>query len=120
MATVLVVDDAAFMRMLLRTILENNGFEVIAEAVNGEEAIQKYNEFKPDLVTMDISMPIMTGIEATELICKSDKNAKVVIVSAMGQDSIIRNAIVLGAKSFIVKPYKEDKVIETLRKILIS
>lgn len=118
MATVLVVDDAAFMRLLIRTILENNGFEVVAEAANGKEAIEKYNELKPDLVTMDISMPIMTGIEATEQICKSDKNAKIVMVSAMGQETIVREAIMLGAKTFVVKPYKEEKIIETLKKIL--
>lgn len=120
MATVLVVDDATFMRMSIRTILEKNGFEVIAEATNGVEAIQKYNEYKPDLVTMDISMPVMTGIEAVEKICKSDRNAKIVMVSAMGQERIVRDAVMLGAKSFIVKPFKEAQVIETLEKLAES
>lgn len=114
----MIVDDAAFVRLSIRTILENNGFEVITEAANGKEAIEKYNELKPDLVTMDISMPIMNGIEAVEQICKNDKNAKVVMVSALGQEAIVREAIILGAKTFVVKPYKEEKIIETLKKIL--
>jgi len=114
---VLIVDDAAFMRLSIRTILEKSGFEVIAEATNGREAIAKYFEHKPDLVTMDISMPEMTGTDAVEHICKIDSKAKIVMVSAMGQESIIIEAIIRGAKSFIVKPFKEDKVIETLKKI---
>ena len=108
------------MRLSNRTIVAKNGFEIVAEAENGKEAIEKYNEYKPDLVTMDISMPVMTGIEAVEEICKNDKSAKIVMVSAMGQESIVRKAIVLGAKSFIVKPYNKNRIVESLSKLIDS
>ena len=117
MANVLIVDDAAFMRMSIRNILENNGFDVIAEASNGAEAIVQYLTHKPDLVTMDISMPVMEGLEAVKQICSKDKTAKIIMVSAMGQERIVREAIVSGAKSFILKPFKEAQVVETLTKI---
>lgn len=118
MKRVLVVDDAAFMRMVIKKMLENNGFEVVAEAENGEVGIAKYKEFQPDIVTMDITMPNMSGIDALKAICSFDPNAKVVIVSAMGQDGLVREAILGGAKSFIVKPYKEEHIIQTLEKVL--
>jgi two-component system chemotaxis response regulator CheY len=115
---VLVVDDAAFMRMAIKEMLENNGFEVVAEAENGEVGVEKYKEFNPDIVTMDITMPIMSGIDALKAICSYNPNAKVVMVSVMGQDVLVREAIMSGAKSFIVKPYKEEHIVQTLVKIL--
>ncbi|HWQ50707.1 MAG TPA: response regulator [Terriglobales bacterium] len=118
MSTVLVVDDAAFMRMSIKKVLERHGFEVVGEAENGIEGVAKYLELKPDLVTMDITMPEMTGIEALKNICQQDPNAKVVMVSAMGQEGLVREAILSGAKSFIVKPYKEEFIISTLSSVL--
>lgn len=117
MKKVLIVDDAAFMRLALKNILDKNGFEVIGEATNGLEAINKYNALKPDIVTMDISMPDMDGVEALTEIMKFDPSAKIVMISALGHESWIRKAVMLGAKGFIVKPYKEDYVIEALSKI---
>ncbi|HOB37295.1 MAG TPA: response regulator [Candidatus Avimonas sp.] len=117
MKKVLIVDDAAFMRMVIRKLLEENGFEVVAEAENGEAAVEKYIAHKPDIVTMDITMPQMSGIEALKAIREYDDKAKVVIVSAMGQEVMVKEAILYGAKSFIVKPYKEEQVIETLRRV---
>lgn len=118
MKKVLVVDDAAFMRLAIRTILEKNGFQVVGEAENGLIGFQKYKELKPDIVTMDITMPEMSGIESLKTIKKFDPDAKVVMVSAMGQDALVRESIMSGAKSFIVKPFKEEHVIQTLNKIL--
>lgn len=117
MKTVLVVDDMAFMRLALTQMLERNDYKVVGEAENGEEAVQKYLEYTPDIVTMDITMPKMTGIEATKAILKQDSKAKIVIVSAMGQESFVKEAILSGAKYFVVKPFKEDKVITTLNKV---
>lgn len=116
--TVLVVDDAAFMRMTLKKSLENEGFEVVAEAENGKEAVEKYKNESPDLVTMDITMPEMDGLVATEKILEFDPNARIVVVSAMGQESYIKKAIMKGAKNFIVKPFKKDKIIDTMNKAL--
>lgn len=118
MKKVLVVDDAAFMRLAIRTILEKNGFQVVGEAENGLMGFQKYKELKPDIVTMDITMPEMSGIESLKAIKKFDPDAKVVMVSAMGQDALVRESIMSGAKSFIVKPFKEEHVVQTLNKIL--
>lgn len=118
MPKVLIVDDAAVMRMKLKIILEKNGFEVSGEAENGIIAIEKYKSTQPDIVTMDITMPKMSGLEALKEIKKIDVNANVVMVSAMGQESIVKEAILGGAKTFIVKPFKEDHVIMTLNKIL--
>lgn len=118
MKKVLIVDDAAFIRMAIKNILEKNGFEDIEEAKNGIEALQKYKELKPDIVTMDITMPEMTGLEAVKSIVEIDSNAKVVMVSAMGQETMVMEAIMHGAKSFIVKPFKEDHVVKTLNKLL--
>jgi two-component system chemotaxis response regulator CheY len=114
MKRVLVVDDAAFMRLSLKTILERNGFEVIGEAVNGRDAIEKYKILKPEIVTMDITMPDMDGIQALSEIIKIDSKANVVILSAMGQEPRIREAITLGAKGFIVKPFKEENLVKAL------
>jgi two-component system chemotaxis response regulator CheY len=118
MKRVLVVDDAAFMRMAIKRILDGNGFEVIGEAENGAIAVEKYKELKPDIVTMDITMPEMTGLEALKEIREFDPEAKVIMVSAMGQEGMVRDTIMLGAKSFIIKPFKNDHVIQTLNKIL--
>jgi two-component system, chemotaxis family, chemotaxis protein CheY len=117
MKRVLIVDDAAFMRISLRNILEKNGFEVIGEASNGLEAVDKYKTLKPDIVTMDITMPDMDGVEALTEIRKLDSSAKIVMISALGQESWVRKAVMLGARGFVVKPYKEDYVVATLNKI---
>lgn len=117
MKTVLIVDDASFMRMSLKRILESNGFEVIGEAGNGLEAISKYGILKPDIVTMDINMPDMDGVEALIEIKKQYSDATIVMMSALGQESWIRKAIINGAKGFIVKPFKEEYVLDTLKKL---
>ncbi len=114
---VLVVDDTVFMRTSLRLLLERNDFEVVGEADNGLAAINKYREFMPDLVTMDITMPEMDGLQALKAIKQINAKAKVVMVSAMGQEAQVRESILNGAISFIVKPYKDENVINTLRKI---
>ena len=103
---VLVVDDAAFMRMMVKDILTKNGYEVVGEAENGMKALEKYQELKPDLTTMDITMPEMDGISAVKEIKKVDPNAKIVMCSAMGQQSMVIDAIQSGAKDFIVKPFQ--------------
>ncbi|ROR27332.1 two-component system chemotaxis response regulator CheY [Mobilisporobacter senegalensis] len=118
MKKVLIVDDAQFMRLAIRNILEKNQFEVAGEAANGIEAIQKYKELKPDIVTMDLTMPEMTGIEALKAIMEYDRGAKVVVVSALGQEVQIKEAVINGARSFIVKPIKEEHLVNTLNKIL--
>jgi two-component system chemotaxis response regulator CheY len=115
---VLIVDDAAFMRLSLKTMLERNGFQVVGEAENGLVALKKYRELKPDIVTMDITMPEMSGIEALKEIKGYDSGAKVVIVSALGQEPMIKEAILSGANYFIIKPFKEVHVIEVLNKML--
>jgi len=117
MNRVLIADDAAFMRMILKNMLEKNGFQVVGEADNGAVAVKKFNELKPDIVTMDITMHEMDGIQALKEIKKLDSNSKIVMISAMGQESYVREAVMLGAKGFIVKPFKEDYVIQTLSKL---
>ena len=113
---ILVVDDAAFMRLSLKTILEKNGFEVVGEANNGRNAIEMYKMLTPDIVTMDITMPDMDGIEALAEIMKFDPKANVIMLSAMGQEVKIREAILIGAKGFVVKPFKEDYLLKALSK----
>ena len=115
--TVLVVDDAAFMRMMIRDILSKEGY-VIHEAVNGRDAVEKYAEIQPDLVTMDITMPEMTGIEALREIRATDQDARVLMVSAMGQQKMIVEALEAGALDFLVKPFQPTKVLETVKKCL--
>jgi two-component system chemotaxis response regulator CheY len=117
MNSVLIVDDAAFMRLNLKNILKDN-FEVVGEAENGKEAVELYQEVNPDIVTMDITMPIMDGLEAIKAIQDIDPSAKIVVCSAMGQQKIVIQAIELGAKDFIVKPFKKDRVMESLEKLL--
>ena len=117
MATrVLVVDDAAFMRMMVKVILSKNGYEIVGEAENGMKALEKYQELKPDLVTMDITMPEMDGITAVKEIKKVDPGAKVVMCSAMGQQAMVIEAIQAGARDFIVKPFQADRVLGAIRK----
>ncbi|MEN3042454.1 MAG: chemotaxis protein CheY [Fervidobacterium sp.] len=118
MAKVLVVDDAAFMRMMLKDILTKAGHEVIGEAANGVEAVEKYKELKPDVVTMDITMPEMNGIDAIKEIKKFDPNATVIVCSAMGQQAMVIEAIQAGAKDFIVKPFQASRVVEAVQKVL--
>ncbi len=118
MAKVLVVDDAAFMRMMIKDILVKGGHEVVGEAENGRVAVQKYQELMPDIVTMDITMPEMEGIEALKEIRKQHPAAKVIMCSAMGQQGMVVQAIQAGAKDFVVKPFQGDRVLESLAKAL--
>lgn len=118
MATVMVVDDAAFMRMMLKSILQKGGHEVIGEAENGAVAVEKYAMLKPDLVTMDITMPVMEGIEAVKQIRASHADARIIMCSAMGQQGMIIQAVQAGAKDFVVKPFQEDRVLESVNKLL--
>ena len=115
---VLIVDDAIFMRMKLKDILESNGYEVVAEAQNGAEAIEKFKSERPDLVTMDITMPEMDGIEALKGIKAINSQAKVVMCSAMGQQAMVMESIQSGAVDFIVKPFDSDRVIQSLNKVV--
>lgn len=115
---VLIVDDAAFMRMMLKDILTKNGYEVVAEANDGVQAVEMYKEHKPDLVTMDITMPEKDGIEALKEIRAIDEGANVIMCSAMGQQAMVIEAIQSGAKDFIVKPFQADRVLEAVKKTL--
>lgn len=117
MKRVLIVDDAAFMRMSIRNMLEKHGFEIAGEAENGLMAIEKYNELQPDVVTMDITMPEMDGLQALREIKKIDKGASIVMVSALGQEARMKEAIIYGAKGFIVKPFKEEMIVSALSKL---
>lgn len=114
---ILVVDDAMFMRMMLKEILSKNGYEVVGEAANGREAIDKYIELRPDLVLLDITMPEMDGITALKEIKHIDPQAVVVVCSAMGQQAMVIEAIQNGALDFIVKPFQQNRVIESLKRI---
>lgn len=116
--TVLIVDDAAFMRMMIKDILTKNGYEVVAEASDGAQAVEKYKEHNPDLVTMDITMPEMDGIAALKEIRAFDPEAKVIMCSAMGQQAMVIDAIQAGAKDFVVKPFQADRVLEAVNKTL--
>lgn len=115
---ILIVDDAAFMRMMIKDILTKNDFEVVGEAENGAKAIEKYVELKPDLIIMDITMPEVDGIQAVKEIKKVNNDAKIVMCSAMGQQAMVIEAIQAGAKDFIVKPFQADRVIEAVKKVL--
>lgn len=120
MAKILIVDDAAFMRMMIKDILEKNGFEVVGEANNGIKAVELYKKEKPDVVTMDITMPDMDGIEAVKQIKAFDANAKIIMCSAMGQQTMVMDAIKAGARDFIVKPFQPDRVLEAINKVVAS
>ena len=115
---VLVVDDAAFMRMMIKDILTKNGYEVVGEAADGAQAVEKYQELRPDLVTLDITMPEIDGIEALKRIRAVDPAARVIMCSALGQQAMVIDAIQAGAKDFIVKPFQADRVIEAVKKVL--
>ncbi len=115
MKRVLVVDDAAFMRISIKNMLTKHGYEVCGEAENGEIALAKYEELRPDIVTMDITMPEMDGLTSLRHILQIDPLANVVMISAMGQESMVREAIIAGAKGFIVKPFKEDIILGALK-----
>ncbi|MBA7594795.1 MAG: response regulator [Candidatus Cloacimonadota bacterium] len=115
---ILIVDDAIFMRKMIGDILRKEGYEICGEAENGIEAINKYKELHPDLVTMDIIMPDMSGIDAVEEIVNYDSNAKILIVSAMGQQSLVVEAIQKGAKDYIIKPFQPSRVLEAVERVL--
>ena len=115
---VLIVDDAAFMRMMIKDILSKNGYEVAGEADNGVKAVEKYKELTPDLVLMDITMPEMNGIDAVKNIKAIDPGAKIVMCSAMGQQAMVIESIQAGARDFIVKPFQADRVLEAVRKVV--
>ncbi len=118
---VLIVDDAMFMRAMIRDILVNSGkYEVVGEAANGEEAIEKYSLVSPDIVTMDIVMPQMDGIEATKEIIKLDPKAKIIMCSALGQEALVIESIAAGAKDFIVKPFSAEKVLKVIDAVVNS
>ena len=115
---ILLVDDAAFMRKMLKDALSKNGYTDLYEAVDGADAVEKYDELKPDLVIMDITMPNMDGLEALKAIRGKDGSANVVMCSAMGQESMVMDAVRSGAKDFIVKPFKADRVLKTVTSIV--
>src|SRR5690349_6164067 len=115
---VLIVDDAVFMRNMIRDIFTSGGFEVVGEAANGLEAVERYKELRPDLTTMDIVMPFKSGIEATREIVRADPSAVVVMCSALGQESLVMEAIEAGASDFVVKPFKPEDVLAVVRKVL--
>ncbi|MDQ0207961.1 response regulator [Alkalicoccobacillus murimartini] len=120
MASILIVDDAAFMRMMIKDILVNAGYDVVGEAENGVKAVEQYQKLQPDLVTMDITMPILDGIQALKQIKEKDPSANVIMCSAMGQQALVLEAVQLGAKDFIVKPFQKERVIETVAEVLQS
>ena len=115
---ILLVDDAAFMRKMIKDTLIKNGYTEVFEAVDGADAVEKFGEIGPDLVVMDITMPNMDGLEALKAIRAKDGNANVVMCSAMGQESMVMDAVRSGAKDFIVKPFKPDRVLKTVTSIL--
>ena len=115
---ILICDDAAFMRMMIKDILTKNGYNVVGEAENGLKAVEKYSETKPDLVLMDITMPEMDGIQALKKIKEQDPGATVIMCSAMGQQAMVIESIQAGAKDFILKPFQADRVIEAVKKVV--
>jgi len=115
---VLIADDALFMRNMIKDVFGSDEFEVVGEAANGVEAVERYKELKPDITTMDIVMPQKSGIEAVRDIMKLDKEAKIVMCSALGQESLVMEAIEAGAADFIVKPFKPEKVVEVVKKVV--
>lgn len=115
---ILVVDDAAFMRMMIKEILVKNGYEVVGECADGNQAVELYKDLKPDLVTMDITMPEKDGISALKEIREFNPEANIIMCSAMGQQALVIDAIQAGAKDFIVKPFAADRVLEAIKKAL--
>ena len=118
MKRVLIADDASFMRQMIRDIIEPEGFEVVGEAADGVEVVEKFRKLHPDLVMMDIVMPKRSGIDAVKAIKAEDAGARVVMCSALGQEALVTEAIQAGARDFIVKPFKPDAVLATLRKVV--
>ena len=118
MPRILICDDSSFMRMILKKLLIEKGHEIVAEAGDGKHAVQLYRQHKPDLVTMDITMPVMDGIQAVKHIHEEDPFARIIMVTAIGQRSIITEAIKAGASSFIIKPFDPEQVEETINKVL--
>jgi len=117
MKTVLVVDDSSLMRRLIKNIIIKNGYQVVGEAVNGKLGVEKYMELRPDIVTLDMVMDEMNGLEALKLIIEENPKANVIMVSSMGQDIIIREAILSGAKNFLLKPFDEKQVLDAFNKL---
>ncbi len=115
---ILICDDAAFMRMMIKDILTKNGYSVVGEAENGAKGVEKFNELKPDLVLMDITMPEMDGIAALKAIKAADSGANIIMCSAMGQQAMVIEAIQAGAKDFIVKPFQAERVLEAVKKVV--
>ncbi|HEY6088430.1 MAG TPA: response regulator [Gemmatimonadaceae bacterium] len=117
-STVLVCDDAVFMRTMVSDILSQAGFTVVGEAENGKQAVEKYQQLKPDLVTMDIIMPEMGGIEAVKKITQMDPGARILMCSAMGQQALVQEALQAGARDFVVKPFQPSRVLEAVQRVL--
>jgi two-component system chemotaxis response regulator CheY len=117
-STVLVCDDAVFMRTMVSDILSQAGFTVVGEAENGKQAVEKYQKLKPDLVTMDIIMPEMGGIEAVKQITQMDPAARILMCSAMGQQALVQEALQAGARDFVVKPFQPSRVLEAVQRVL--
>ncbi|HUW65095.1 MAG TPA: response regulator [Spirochaetia bacterium] len=115
---ILIVDDAVFMRMMIKNILTKNGFDVVGEAENGYMAVKMFHELKPDLITMDITMPEMDGIAGVKEIRKNDPSARIIMVSAMGQQAMVMEAIQAGAKDFIVKPFQQDRIVQAIERVM--
>ncbi len=115
---VLIVDDALFMRNMLKEIFVRAGHQVIGEAANGIDAVERYRELRPDLVTMDIVMPLKSGIEALQEITAEDPDACVIMCSALGQDALVVEAVQAGARDFIVKPFKEERVLDVVQRVV--
>lgn len=118
MAKVLIADDAVMMRAMLRDILVEQNFEIVGEAANGVEAVEKFKELQPDLVTMDIVMPLKSGIEATREIMEIESGARIIMCSALGQEALVTEALEAGALDFVVKPFQADDVLKVVRKAL--
>lgn len=117
-ARVLIVDDAVVMRMMIKEILAKNGFEIVGEAQNGSEAVEKYKSLRPDVVTMDMVMPVVDGITAVKQIIAEDPEARILMCTSMGQETLLNQAIEAGAKSYITKPFQPAKILESIDKVL--
>ena len=116
--TVLIVDDIAYVRKTLKQILSSHGFKIVGEAENGEQALDLFRETNPDLITMDLVMPLLNGVDATRMILKLDPEAKIIILSAMMQENLVTEAILAGAKDYILKPFNSEEVIKTVNQVL--
>ena len=116
---VLIVDDANFMRMVVKDSLEPKGFEIVGEATNGVEAVAKYGELKPDLVTMDITMKVKDGVEAAKEILSADPNARIVMVTALGQEKMLLDCVAMGVRDFVVKPFTAERIVSAAQKALV-